>query len=86
MFGYEYSLMQSLSPYFSGNYRRQGCGLGALAAGIGKAALPIAKNFLWSVAKKIGRELIFQAAPELVQLVTKKKTPKQAITSTVQKL
>ena len=31
------------------------------------------------------RELIVQAAPELVEVVTKKKSPKQAIKSTVQK-
>ena len=37
------------------------------------------------VNKKIGRELIVQAAPELVEVVTKKKSPKQALKSTVQK-
>ena len=38
----------------------------------GRAALQIARKFLWTVAKKIGRELIVQAAPELVEVVTKK--------------
>ena len=33
----------------------------------------------------IGREIIVQAVPELVEVVTKKKSPKQAIKSTVQK-
>ena len=37
------------------------------------------------VAKKIGRGLIVQAAPELVDVVTKKKSPKQAISSILQK-
>ena len=74
-----------MSPYFSGHYWQRGSGFGALAAGIGRAALPIARKFLWPVAKTIGRELIVQAAPELVDLVTKKKSPKQAIKSTVQK-
>ena len=81
----EYYRQQAVSLYFSGHYRQRGSGFGALAAGIGRAALPIARKFLWPVAKKIGRELIVQAAPELVEVVTKKKTPKQALKSTVKK-
>ena len=80
-----YYQQQSVSPYFSGHYRQRGSDFGALAAGIGTAALPIARKFLWPVAKKIGRELIVQAVPELVEVVTKKKSPKQALKSTVQK-
>ena len=79
-----YYQQQSVSPYFSGHYRQRGNGFGALAAGIGRAGLPIARKFLWSVAKKMGRELIVQAAPELVDVVTKKKSPKQAIKSTLE--
>ena len=77
-----YYQQQSVSPYFSGHYHQRGSGFGALAAGIGRAASPIARKFLWPVAKKIGRELIVQAAPELVEVATKKKSPKQAIKST----
>ena len=80
-----YYQQQSVSPYSSGHYRQRGSGFGALAAGIGRAALPIARKFLWPVAKKIGNELIVQAAPELVEVVTKTKSPKQALKSTVQK-
>ena len=80
-----YYQQQSVSPYFSGHYRQRGSGFGALAGGIGRAALPIARKFLWPVAKKFGRELIVQAAPELVEVVTKKKSPNQAIKSTVRK-
>ena len=79
-----YYQQQSVSPYFSGHYRQQGIGFGALAAGIGRAQLPIARKFLWPVAKKIGRELIVQAAPDLVEVVTKKKSPKQGKKSIVQ--
>ena len=39
----------------------------------------------WPGAKIIGRELFVQAAPELVEVVTKKKSLKQAIKLTVQK-
>ena len=80
-----YCQQQSVSPYFSGHYRQRGSGFGDLAAGIGRAALPIARKFLLPVAKKIGCELIVQTVPELVDVVTKKKSPKQAIKLTVQK-
>ena len=80
-----YYQQQSVSPYFSGHYRQRGSGFEVLAAGIGRAELPIARKFLWLVAKKNGRELIVQAAPELVEVVTKKKSPKQALKPTVQK-
>ena len=80
-----YYQQQSVSPYFSGHYRQRRSGFGALAAGIGRAALPTARKFFWPVAKKIGRALIVQAAHELVEVVTKKKSPKQALKSTVQK-
>ena len=41
-----YYQQQSVSPYFSGHYRQRGSGFGDLAAGIGRAALPIARKFL----------------------------------------
>ena len=79
-----YYQQQSVSPYFAGDYRQRGSGFGALAAGIGRAAIPIAKKFLWPVWKN-GRELFVQAAPEIVDVVAKKKSPKEALKSTVQK-
>ena len=33
-------------PHFSGYYRQRGSGFGALAAGIGRVALPIARHFI----------------------------------------
>ena len=80
-----YHQQQSISPYFSGHYCQRGSGFGALADGIGRAALPIARKVLWPAAKRIGRELIAQAAPEIVEIVSKKKTPKEAIKSTLKK-
>ena len=41
-----YYQQQSVSPYFAGHYCQRGSGFGALAAGIGRAAIPIAKKFL----------------------------------------
>ena len=72
-------------PHFSGHYRQRGSGFGALAAGIGRVALPSALKFLWPAAKKIGRDLLVQGAPELVEVATKRKSAKQALKSTVAK-
>ena len=79
-----YSKQASQSmPHFSGHYRQRGSGCGALAAGIGRVALPLARKFLWPAAKKIGRVLLVQGAPELVEVATKRKSAKQALKSTV---
>ena len=58
---------------------------GAFAVSNGRAALPTARKFLWPVSKKIGRELVVQAAPELLDVITEKISPKQAIKTTVEK-
>ena len=71
-------------PHFSGHYRQRGSGFGALAAGIGRVALPLARRFIWPAAKRIGRELLVQGAPEIAEFATKK-TAKQALKSTVAK-
>ena len=72
-------------PHFSGNYRQRGSGFGALAAGIGCVALPLARRVIFPAAKKIGRELIVQGAPEILEVATKKKSAKHALKSTVKK-
>ena len=72
-------------PHFSGHYRQRGSGFGALAAGIGRVALHLAKRFIRPAAKRIGRELLVQGAPEIAEFATKKKTAKQALKSTVAK-
>ena len=73
-------------PHFSGHYRQRGSGFGALAAGIGRVALPLARRFIWPAAKRIGRELLVQGAPELVEVATKRKSAKLALKSTVAKI
>ena len=75
----------STMPHFTGHYRQRGSGFGALAAGIGRFAFPLARKFILPAVKKIGRELLVQGAPELIDVVTSKKTPKQAIKNTVKK-
>ena len=72
-------------PNFSGNYRQRGSGFGALAAGIGRVALPLARRVILPAAKKIGRELLVQGAPGILEFATKKKSAKPALKSTVKK-
>ena len=50
---------QSISPFFAGQYRQRGSGFWALAAGIGRAAIPLAKKFLWPVAKKYWNKIVY---------------------------
>ena len=70
-------------PHFSGHCRQRGSGFGALAMGIVRVALPLARKFIVPAAKRIGKELLVQAAPELIDIATRKKTPKQALKNTV---
>ena len=74
-----------LMPHFYGHYRQKGSGFGAPAAGMGRVALPLARKIIWPVAKRIGRELLVQGSPELVEVATKRKSATQALKSTVAK-
>ena len=42
-------------PYFSGYYRQRESGFGALAAGIGRVALPLALRFILPTASVSGK-------------------------------
>ena len=79
-----YAKLASL-PQFSGHYRQRGSGFGALAAGIGRVAIPFARRVILPAAKKLGRELLMSAPPELIDVAMKKKSPKQALKNTVTK-
>ena len=46
--------------------------------GIGRVALPLVRKCIVPAAKPIGKELFVQAAPEIIDIATRKKTPKQA--------
>ena len=78
-----YTNQASALPYFSGQYRQRGSGFGALASGIGRIALPIARKFILPAAKRVGKELLLQSVPELMDVVNKKKSPKQALKNTI---
>ena len=72
-------------PHFSGHYRQRGSGFGALAAGIERVALPLARHFILPTSKRIGKELLKQGVPEILDAVGSKKSPKQAFKNTVAK-
>ena len=76
---------QAKLPHFSGPYRQRGSGFDALALGMGRVALPLTRKFVIPAAKKIRKELLLQAAPELIKVATKRKSPKQALKSAVRK-
>ena len=67
---------QATRLHFSGPYRQRGSGFGAQAIGIGRVALPLSRKFIVPPAKSIGKEFLVQAAPKLLDLATRKKTPK----------
>ena len=72
-------------PHFSGHYRQRRSGFGALASGIGRAELPLARRFILPTAKRIGKELLKQSVPEILDVVGNKKSPSQAIKNTISK-
>ena len=81
-----YNASQATSlPHFSGHYRQRGSVFGALAAGIGRVALPLARRFILPTAKRIGKELLKQSVPENLDIVGNKKSSKQAIKNTISK-
>ena len=81
MEGYHHN--QATMPHFSAHYRQRGSGFGALAMGIGGVALPLAWKFIVPAAKRIGKELLVQGALKLLDIATRKKTPKQAFKNTI---
>ena len=78
-----YTNQASALPYFSRDYRQRGSGFGALASAVGRIALPIARKFILPDAKRVGKELLLQSVPELMDVVSKKKSPKQALKNTI---
>ena len=82
----QYYAKQASLPHFSGHYRQRGIGFGALAAGNGRVAIPFARRVSLPAAKKLCRVLLMSAAPELIDVAMKKKSPKQALKTLSQKL
>ena len=78
-----YSKQVSL-PHFASYNRQRGSGIGALAAGIGRVALPFAKNFILPAAKN-GKELLVQSVPEVFDVIAKRKSPREAAKTAMKK-
>ena len=60
---------QGSFPDFSGHYRQR---FGALAAGIGRVAIPFARRVVLPAAKKIRQRTLMSAAPELIDVAMEK--------------
>ena len=56
-----------------------------MAASIGRVAIPFARRFTPPAAKKLGREYLVSAVPELIDVAMKKKSSKQAWKKTITK-
>ncbi len=80
-----YYQAQASMPYFSGAARQRGRGLGSLALSIGRTALPIFKKFIVPAAKRIGRNVMQDALPEVMDVVSGRAKPRQALKRTMQK-
>ena len=77
-----YAKQATSVPPFSGYYRRRRNGFGALVAGLGRVALPLSSPFVLTNAKSIGKELLKQSVPEVLNVVSNKK---QAFKNKIQK-
>ena len=80
-----YYTRQDTMPHFSGQTRQRGSGIGSLALGVGRVALPFAKKVLLPAVKSIGKELFVQSLQELMEVATNKKSLKKAAKSTLRK-
>ena len=79
----QYYAQQAQLPQFSGPARQRGSGFGSLAASFAQVAFPFAKKFLLPAVRSIGEEFLSQSIPELLDVASKMKTPKQAVRSAV---
>ena len=76
-------------PYFSGVRRQRGRGLGAFAGTVARSAFPILKKYFVPAAKRIGKDLIEAAIPQIDEVMSGrsniKKAAKRTATATLKK-
>ena len=72
----KYYAKQVYLPHFSSYNRQRGSGIGALAAGL--VRVTFAKIFLLPAAKSFGNEMLKQCVPEQSDVITSRKSPRQA--------
>ena len=66
-----YYSRQAIMPHFTGHARQRGSRFGHLALGVGRVAMPFAKNVLLPAVQWIGKELFGQSLPKIMELATK---------------
>ena len=81
----DYYSKQGYLPHFASYNRQRGTGNGALGAGIGRRALPFAKNYILPAAKKIDKELLVQNVPEVFDNIAKRKSSREAVKTAMKK-
>ena len=74
-----YYTRQATMPHFSVQTRQRGSGIGSLALGVGRVALPFAKKVLLPAVKSIGKEVFVQSLPELMEVATIKNPLKKQL-------
>ena len=67
----------STSPYILGHHRQRGSGLGALAAGIGRAAIQIAKKNCGLFLKGLEENFLYRLNQRLLTLSPKGRVLKE---------
>lgn len=70
---------QAQTPYYQGAARQRGRGLGSAALVVGRAAIPLFKNFILPTAKRLGKTALEFAIPELLDIVSGETKPKAAL-------
>ena len=78
-----YTNQASSLPYFAGHYRQRGSGFGALASGIGRIALPLARKFILPSSKTCGKRTSLTKCARVSGCCQKKKSAKQALKNTI---
>jgi len=73
-----YYSQQASLPYFSGAARQRGSGMGALALGVSRFALPVLRNVLIPAAKRFGANLFESGVNELSEVAAGRSTLKRA--------
>ena len=72
-------------PHFPSCKRQRRSGIGALTSGIGRVAFLFAKKFHSPAAKNIEEELLVKSVPQVLHVITKRKSPRKASKKVISK-